>query len=226
MRKASLASVLAPLTLAATTALGADLPRGAPPPPDYYSPTPVAQWQGFYLGLNAGVGFASFVDDGANLLGSPTGGLIGFTGGFNFVPAPNLLIGIEADFDFAGLSVSQSPYIGVQTSGGVDDILTIRGRVGYTLDRLLIYVTGGFAGSRNTVSLGSWWTQLYGQQSTFQTGWALGAGAEYLLTSNLSAKAEYLFTSVGSDHYFDFTPNVLQSGVDASLFRLGLNYHF
>lgn len=225
MRKAFLASTLAPLALAATTASGADLPRGAPPP-DYYSPTPVAHWQGFYLGLNAGYGFSSFQDGGAAFLGNPNGGLIGFTGGFNYMIAPSLLVGVEADFDFAGLKASQAPYFGVTSSGGVDDILTVRGRVGYTFDRLLIYATGGFAGSRDSVSLGSWWTQLYGQESKFQTGWALGGGAEFLLTSNLSAKGEYLFTSVGSGRYFDLTPNALQSGVNLSLFRLGLNYHF
>jgi outer membrane immunogenic protein len=225
MRKALLMRMLAPLALAATAASAADLPRRAPPP-DYYSPTPVAQWQGFYLGLNAGVGFSSFQDGGAAFLGNPTGGLIGVTGGYNYIVAPNLLVGLEADFDFAGLKATQTPYFGVTSSGGVDDILTLRGRVGYTFDRALVYATGGFAGSRNSVALGSWWTQFYGQKSTFQTGWALGAGVEYLLTSNLSAKVEYLFTSVGSDHYFDFTPNALQSSVNSSLFRLGLNYHF
>ena len=76
------------------------------------------------------------------------------------------------------------------------------------------------------MSLGSWWTQFYGQQSKYETGWTVGAGAEFMLTSNLSAKAEYVFASVGSGRYFDFTPNALQGGVNSSLFRVGLNYHF
>ncbi|HXY59360.1 MAG TPA: outer membrane beta-barrel protein [Methylocystis sp.] len=227
MRKALLACAIAPLALAARPAFAADMPqRDYAPQPGYFSPTPVARWQGFYAGLNVGYGFSSFDNGGYAFVGNPNGAMIGFTAGYNFMPAPNLLIGAEADFDFAGLKTTQTPYFGVQSSGGVDDILTIRGRVGYAMDRLLIFATGGFAGSRNSVGLGTWWTQFYGQESKFQTGWTIGGGAEYLVTPNLSAKAEYLFTSVGSDRYFDFTPNALQSSVNSSLFRVGLNYHF
>lgn len=227
MRQSHLATLLATLVFAATPALSADLPRrSGPPPEDYYSPAPVANWQGFYLGLNGGVGFGSFTDGGSQLIGSPTGGLIGFTGGFNYIAAPNLLVGLEADFDFSGMKTSSMPYAGVFTNGSVDDLLTIRGRVGYTFDRALVYITGGFAGSNNTVTVGNFWTGFAGQQSTFQTGWALGAGLEFMVTNNLSVKGEYLFTSVGSDRYFDFSPAVLQSAVNNSQVKVGVNYHF
>ncbi len=42
----------------------------------------------------------------------------------------------------------------------------------------------------------------------------------------VSAKAEYMFTSVGPDSYFDFSTNALNSGVNASAIKAGLNYHF
>ena len=121
------ATLLAPLVLAATPVLAADLPRGSPPPPDYYSPRPVANWEGFYAGINGGVGFGSFTDGADTLLGNPTGGLIGFTAGYNHVVAPNLLIGLESDFDFAGLNASQIPYFGLASQGSINDMLTIRG---------------------------------------------------------------------------------------------------
>jgi outer membrane immunogenic protein len=106
-------------------------------------------------------------------------------------------------------------------------MVTIRGRVGYVMDRALVYVTGGFAGSNNTVSVNNvWGGAFYGEQSIFQTGWALGAGVEFMLTPNLSAKAEYLFTSVGSDRYFDYSYNALQSAVNTSAVKVGVNYHF
>ncbi len=225
LRNLLLLSVLAPLVLFAAQSDAADLPpRSAPP--DYYSPAPVSSWQGFYLGVNAGVGFSAFTNDNYTFVGNPTGGLIGGTAGYNFQAAPNLILGVEGDFDFASMKTSQNPYFGVSTSGRVNDLLTVRARVGYTFDRAMVYLTGGFAASDNTVALGSLWTNFYGQQSTYQTGWALGAGIEYMLTSNLSAKAEYLFTSVGSDRYFNFTPNALESGVNNNLFRVGFNYHF
>ena len=44
-----------------------------------------------------------------------------------------------------------------------------------------------------------------------------GAGLEFMLTNNnLSAKAEYMFTSVGSDRYFDFSRNVIQTSLNNS----------
>lgn len=226
MRQVFFATLLAPLILAAAPAMAADLPRRSPPPGDYYAPTPVANWEGLYLGLNAGVGFGSFTDGSDALFGDPTGGLIGFTAGYNHIVAPNLLIGIESDFDFTGMKTSQNPYFGVAGWSSVNDLFTIRGRLGYTWDRALFYVTGGFASSNDTATVGSWWRGFYGQQSTFQTGWALGAGAEYMLTQNISVKAEYLFTSVGSDRYFDFSPNAVQAGVNNSQIKAGVNYHF
>ena len=153
--------------------------------------------------------------------------MIGFTVGYNHMAAPNLLIGIESDFDFTGMKASQIPYFGLASKGTVDDAFTIRGRVGYTMDRALFFVTGGFAGSRDSATVSNvWGGGFYGQQSTFQTGWALGAGVEFMLTNNLSAKAEYLFTSVGSDRYFDYSPAALQAAVNTSTIKVGVNYHF
>lgn len=228
MRLSHPATLLAFLAVAAAPAMAADLPRrSGPPPEDYYSPAPVSNWQGLYVGINGGLGFASFGAGSDTLIGNANGGLIGGTVGFNFVPAPNLVVGVEGDFDFAGIKASGMPYPGVYRDGSANDIFTVRARVGYTFNRALIYLTGGFAGSNNSVSVSNVWTRFAGQQSTYQTGWALGAGVEYMLTSNLSAKAEYIFTSVGSSHdFFNFSFASLQTNVDNSMVRLGVNYHF
>jgi outer membrane immunogenic protein len=231
MRRSLLAALLAPFVLTAS-AQAADLPRGAPPA-DYYPPPPAFTWQGLYLGLNAGYGFSAFHDGNytfvgspANLFGSPNGGLVGFTGGYNLVLASAFLLGLEADFDFTNMRASDMPFFGLAGRGRVDDLFTLRARAGYTLDRVLLFVTGGFAGSRNTVQITNIYTGFVGQQSVFQTGWALGGGLEFLLTNNLSAKAEYIFTSVGSDRFFNFSTDALQAGVNTSTVKGGLNYHF
>jgi outer membrane immunogenic protein len=227
MKQTFVAALIASLALIAGSARAADIPRGAPAPqPDYYSPAPIASWQGFYAGVNAGYGWGSFTDGGETLLGSPSGGLIGVTVGYNFAVSPNLVLGVEGDFDFSGMKTSQFPVFGVASSSSVDDLFTLRARVGYTMDRLMLFVTGGFAGSRNTATVSNAFSGFYGQQSKFQTGWALGAGAEYMLTRNLSAKAEYIYTSVGSDRYFDFSPGAIQTSANTSMIRGGLNYHF
>jgi outer membrane immunogenic protein len=227
MRQTVCATMLATALMAtATASLAADLPRRSAPRDDYAPPPRMVNWQGFYVGLNAGYGFGAFQNGANSLIGDPSGGLIGFTAGYNYVVAPNLLVGLEGDFDFAGMKANRIPFFGLATNGNVDDLVTLRGRIGYTVDRAMIYATGGFAGSRNTVQISNFYNGFYGQQTQFQTGWALGGGIEYMLTSNLSAKGEYIFTSVGNDRYFDFSTNALQTGVNNSTVKGGLNYHF
>ncbi|BDV39072.1 membrane protein [Methylocystis bryophila] len=226
MRHAFLAALLAPLALGALPAVAADLPyRQAPA--DYYAPVPVTRWQGFYAGLNAGYGWGSFTDDANWLFAQPSGGEFGFTGGYNYMVAPNFLIGAEADFDFTGISATNYPYPGRMTSGNLNDLFTLRGRVGYTMDRALFFISGGLAGGRTEINMQNvWWGNFWGQQSSYQLGWALGAGVEYLVIPNISVKAEYLFTSLGSTSYFNYSPWALQVGSNNSQVRLGVNYHF
>src|SRR5262245_32833622 len=86
-------------------------------------------------------------------------------------------------------------------------VATLRGRVGVALDRLLIYGTGGVAWggieSSNAVTcvgcpIAPWAT---GTSSRTHTGWAAGAGAEYMLGSAWSIRAEYLFVDLGEDKH-------------------------
>lgn len=213
------------VALAATSASAADLPRGAAPAPDYYPPPVMTGWGGFYLGVHGGYGWSSFREGGA-IVGDPNGGLIGVTGGYNYMVAPQFLLGGEVDFAFTGITKTSSPFAGAVARGEVDHLFTARARAGYAMDRLLLYVTGGFAGSNNSVTLTSPFTGFYGSQSSFQPGWALGGGLEYMLMPRVSAKAEYLYTSTGSTRYFDFTNFSLNSGVNTSAVKAGLNYHF
>jgi outer membrane immunogenic protein len=223
---ATLASVLAAL-LSAAPALGADLPRGrgAPPAPLYAPPPPAFVWTGFYAGVQGGWGFADFQGgSGQALVASANGGLVGLGGGYNYQLAPNFLLGAEADFSFAWIGNESAPQWGVAARGNTDDLLTIRGRAGYVMDRMLIFAAAGFAGSRNAVSVAG--LGFNGYQSSFQPGWTIGAGVEYMIMPRVSAKAEYLYTSTGSDTYFAGTPFQTYSGVDMSTVRGGVNFHF
>lgn len=227
MRRTIFAALMAPALLLDGQADAADLPRrAAPPAQEVYAPAPVYNWQGFYLGVNGGYGFSSFEGGHSDILGSPNGGLIGFTGGYNYAVSPSFLVGLEADFDFTGLKANRSPWFGIGGRSGVDDIVTVRGRAGLTFDRALLFVTGGFAGSSNTVAIANAFAGYYGERSKFQAGWAVGGGLEFGVTSNVSAKAEYIFTSTGGDQYFNFSPNALVPSVNTSTVKGGVNYHF
>jgi outer membrane immunogenic protein len=109
----------------AGSALAADLPRRAAPPP-VFTPVPVFTWTGFYAGFNAGYGFGTNDNrNGATVLGlNDASGLVpanttavvafnnnrtneGFVGGgqigynYQFTPGSGFVVGVEADAQYA-----------------------------------------------------------------------------------------------------------------------------
>ena len=78
---------------------------------------------------------------------------------------------------------------------------SIRGRVGYALDRVLLYATGGvaFAGVNTNLTTNS----LLGLGGSFDSasntrvGWTVGGGLEYAVTNNWSIRAEYRYSNFG-----------------------------
>jgi outer membrane immunogenic protein len=211
------------------------LPVSEPRPPAIYDANgPYTNWAGIYLGLNGGYGLGSsqWTIGGAGTdVFNTSGPLFGGTVGFNY-PVSAVLFGVEGDLDWSGLSGSVGNC--AFNSGGAvascqtkSSLLgTARARVGYALDRTLVYVTGGAAFAPVQSGLNP--------PSSFDTstkfGWAAGAGIEYAFFGNWSAKAEYLYidlasascstvancgTATGSS--VAFTENVV---------RGGLNYRF
>lgn len=165
MRKFLIAMLIAPAVL--TTAHAADLPARvyskAPPM------APIANWTGFYAGLNIGYGFkdptVSFVPgDPLFTLNTPAGGIPstsynvkGVTGGgqigYNWQLSPNWLWGLETDFngtDIKGAGTSVFALGGaassIVASQNVEWFGTVRARLGWLpTSTLLVYGTGGFA---------------------------------------------------------------------------------
>ena len=76
---------------------------------------------------------------------------------------------------------------------------TVRGRIGYAFDQVLLYGTGGYAWSDNRLS-----TTLLGlsiSDSQFHSGWTVGAGVEVMFAPKWSVKAEYLYRSFEGQTY-------------------------
>lgn len=69
---------------------------------------------------------------------------------------------------------------------------TIRGRIGYSFDRWLPYLTaGGAYGNMEMETAG-------GSLTKTKAGWTAGTGVEYAFLSGWSAKLEYLYVDLGS----------------------------
>lgn len=210
-------------------ASAADLPsRYAPRPDTYYTPAPIFSWTGFYAGVNAQFGFGSFSQGGSVLFGSPVGGLGGATVGYNF-QSGQLLIGVEADAAFGSISGSGDFGVGTSSSGTINGVGTLRARVGYIFNnQTLFYVTGGYAGTelngKVTDVVGS--PNFVLNEGHYLSGYAVGAGVEYAITTRWSVKGEYVFDGFGSQTYFGGTRDGLTSGANLSTIRVGVNYHF
>jgi len=210
--------------MVASLASAADLPRPVPQQMVTKAPPYIDQtfnWTGFYVGVNGGGGWGhSFSDLSGGM--STSGGVVGGTVGYN-MQYRNWVFGFEGDIDWSDVSGSTSaagcPGCSVQNNW----LSTARGRVGYAFGRWLPYITGGLAvGDVQANAPG------FSGQTNTQVGWAAGAGVEYALSNNWSAKLEYLHVDLGR---FDCNVNCGAAGTDNvsfrdNLVRGGFNYRF
>jgi outer membrane immunogenic protein len=214
---------------AATSAMAADVIQPTAPPPaaaTYVPSAPVYGWGGIYIGVNGGYGFG---DSNWNLPAGSTGnfnvsgGLVGGTLGGN-MQLGQFVYGVEGDLDWTDItgSLSNSPLCTTtctfQTSN--EWVGTVRGRVGYAFDRVMVYGTGGaaFGDVKATFNPGA------SSTNSTEFGWTAGAGVEFALTANLTAKAEYLFVDLSKGSCGVATP--CSVSFDTSLVRAGLNFKF
>ncbi|MDQ0503319.1 outer membrane protein [Xanthobacter agilis] len=216
-------------------------------------------WTGLYGGLNAGYGWGTsgtadttaiplidnLADDpfwltpagftaaassgGASL--SPSGFVGGVQVGYNYQWSANVVAGVEADIQGAGISGSGS-YAGVAQYGpdasglvdtatgagtitaSIDWLGTVRARAGYLMTPgLLLYATGGLA--YGGVSASAVHTLAFadsvpyafptfggvGGGSQTRMGWTAGGGGEWLLGARWSLKAEALYYNLGSESF-------------------------
>jgi len=213
---------------AAVSAQAADLPnrKQAPAYAPIAAPVQAFSWNGFYIGANTGYATGAFTKGGKGDFGSPSGGLLGLTAGYNY-QVGQFVAGIEGDYDWTSMHSKASPALNISGNGRLTSTGTLRGRVGYAADRALIYATGGLAVGNISGKLydnAVIPAVAYGQHST-HTGYTLGAGIEYAFTNNVSAKAEYRYTSLGNKAYFGGV-DATSAGLHSNAVLVGLNYHF
>ena len=69
------------------------------------------------------------------------------------------------------------------------------------------------------------------QESSTRTGWTLGTGVEYVLTTHLTLKGEYLFVDLGdatvaTPGVGGWWPTTTRLTEEEHILRAGLNYKF
>ena len=206
--KLSLAAALSVLALG--SAVAADLPRRATAPAPYVAPVPVFTWTGFYAGVNAGYGWGQQKSTANAAFGSLDGAQVGGTAGYN-QQVGALVFGVEGDWDWSNAKHTNGANVSKLTNE-----MTARGRVGYAVDRVLLFTTGGYAGG--TVDR----TDGVNAANDWHNGYVLGGGMEYAITNNVSAKADYLYTDLSSQT----DTAISHAGVTQTTVRRGVNYRF
>lgn len=213
----------------ASPALAADLPPVSAPPraPAAYVPavSPIYNWNGIYVGINGGYGFGNSTwSGGAFTTGSFTldGGLVGGTIGGNFQMG-QFVAGIEADGDWSDIrgSAPTTACAACQTSN--EWLGTVRGRLGFAWDRVLLFGTGGLAFGDVKA------TSALGASDSSELGWTAGGGVEVGITESLTAKIEYLYVDLQNGSCTGgcgAPPAPVSVSFTSSLVRGGLNYKF
>ena len=209
MSKKIFGAIIAAATCVTASAQAADIYGRRP----YAQLNTVAQplansWIGPYIGGNLGYGWGDVSNNGAK----PSGVLGGLQAGYNWQNGA-WVAGIEADLQLSSADDTFAPWKFSNPWFG-----TVRGRVGYAFNSILLYGTGGLA-------FGALKAQLPGglSESNTSAGWTIGAGAEFALNQNWSAKVEYLYVDL-SDKNFLMTG--MSNGYQFSTVRVGVNYRF
>lgn len=222
------------LVASAVGASAADLPMKASPA---YGVPAAYSWSGAYIGGQIGYGWAGIEPNDADVLAmfgpgltysnpSPAHGFLGgLTIGNNWQFGP-WVYGVEGDFSWSDVKGSFNGVVGannVHLDAKLNWLATVRARAGYAFGPALIYGTAGAAianisGNYINVTPGAVFTV---SESHTHVGWTAGAGVEYAITRNLSAKIEGLYVGLAEEQY----QNVRFKG-EIGLVRAGVNWRF
>jgi outer membrane immunogenic protein len=178
--------------------------------------SPIYDWSGFYVGLNAGAGWAqndhSDLTPGGGFFTNGPGGTFGGTQRINSSGAlygghvgynwqmSNIVLGLEVAGDGANIRRTDASLFFPATdalTSKVSATVTATGRVGYAFNNWLPYIKGGYAGAQlRTTNFDTFGDAL--DHSDWRSGYTVGAGLEVGLTPNWTMGVEYNYLDFGN----------------------------
>ena len=222
------------LALAAQPSVAADLSRAPVVKAPAAVAAPMFNWSGCYAGAHVG-GLRGEIDRSStdpnpvyssdiSISSATAGGHLGCN-----YQAGQFVLGIEGDLNWADVSGDEALTNQILFldffDHGFDWYGTVRGRVGYAVDRWHLFATAGVAFSDiemtySFVSIGG----DGGGTASSRTGWVAGAGLEYAWSPNWIGRLEYLY------HRFEredvFNGDFLRGRPEFHVVRVGLTYKF
>lgn len=167
------------------------------------------KWTGIYVGGQAGLatgntsgttdlpipGFPLTISTDYDLNGAVYGGYLGYN-----YQIGHTVLGIEGTYSGADINGDTACVLVFNCKRHIDSIATLAGRVGYALDRTMVYGLAGVAWADvetevvdNIVGL----VKLNGSET--HTGWVAGVGIEHAISNNVIARVEYNHLNFGSE---------------------------
>ena len=209
MMKYTLSTAAVLLAALSTTAVagGYTAPVVAAP---VYTPVaaPAHDWSGAYVGLKAG---QSSGDWSMSYLGAPvdagaidSGTTYGLFGGYNF-QSGHMVYGAELGITKLGIGVPALP-----PTASIDNAFEIKGRLGYAMDRVMVYGTLGYMMSGVTD----------GANQYDANGMTYGVGIEFMVTNNIFAGLEYQRAALEGT----YPPNDVKANIDTVALRVGFQF--
>jgi len=196
-------------------------------------------WTGFYVGagggltsldagwrIDGGEGFTAN-EDGPAASSEDTGSLAA-QAGYNH-QIGGLVIGGEMDYSFNDFNevARFDGGEGAELRTKIKHVGTVRGRLGYAMDKVLFFTTGGLAVSDLESTYDSDGSPSTKRVST-SVGWVAGGGVEFAAADNVSLFIEGLFSSFHTDGKATgpFYNDKFGVDTDLTMARFGVNVRF
>lgn len=227
------------LALASSIAAAADLP--ARNLPVQQAPLPIFLWTGPFVGAHVGGTWGNTSVTETPVCGGPCGVVTyghrdnGFVGGvqagYNYQMG-SIVLGVVGDiagsnYDNKAVNPCCAPdYAGVKKKWEG----SLRARLGFAIDRVMIYGTGGLAfGGFDYTYTNNGGTIPSTTISQTRTGWTVGGGVEFAFTYNWSVGVEYRYTDWGNvtnlPAAYNFNFNERHHDTENGV-RMSVNYRF
>ncbi len=202
-------------------------------------------WTGFYVGGHVALSRSTTSESTVNTVtgapaaptyGTPPDWHGGFQVGYDYMLPSRVVVGVTGDISSGGAKATTITDASGTSSGlmTVFDSESLRARLGYAVNNVLLYGTGGWAWSSNQYIR----TQLTGRLNLatagtdeavnrYLDGWTASAGVAVALAQNWNAFAEYRYTDYGSSTItLPFSQLATTSTTKVSEVDLGVNYKF
>jgi outer membrane immunogenic protein len=200
----------------------------APPMPSDHN------WNGFYVGLNAGGGISNVnAPQTGTFPGQTQINGTGFAGGgqagYNYILMRKWFVGVEGDVGTLRVHAMMNDWFDEddQFTANTSWYATARARVGTTTGPALLYFTGGAAWVHSTDGFTPIPTaRTANLDSRTGMGWTIGGGTEVAINSRWSAKVESLYIDTGHSIHQTNPPSA--KGADFkdrfTVVRAGVNF--